>query len=109
GGPDRRESACLGAGIGRRLSLPEQKLRQCRGNRLVGPEPLGRRLRPQEEGAARPLRGEGSEHPPLPDPGELRAGGLPCCNLSAREKHISGIIPSQGSWTHAVQQAALSS
>ena len=29
GGPGRRGSACLGAGIGRRLSLPEQELRQC--------------------------------------------------------------------------------
>jgi hypothetical protein len=30
----------------------------------------------------------------------LRPGGLPCCNLSARENHISGIIPSKPSSQH---------
>jgi hypothetical protein len=33
--PSRRESASRGAGIGRRVSLSEQELRQCRGDRVV--------------------------------------------------------------------------
>ena len=37
GGPGRRERASRGAGIGGRLSLSEQELRQCRGHRLVVP------------------------------------------------------------------------
>ena len=37
-------------GFGRHLSLPEQELRQCRGNRLAVPGHPGRRLRSEEEG-----------------------------------------------------------
>ena len=54
--------------VWRRVSLPRQELSQCRRHRLVVRGHADRGLRSDEDGPARQMREEGSEHPRVPHP-----------------------------------------